>query len=67
MWQQEKWEEILNIAKWKSFLVGWVAAHQTGDHPAYLLNDQLDSLTHLARLTVEGEEEKWEHLLECCM
>lgn len=28
------------------------------------MNDQLDSLTHLARLTVEGEEEKWEHLLE---
>ncbi|XP_029888320.1 uncharacterized protein LOC115348947 [Aquila chrysaetos chrysaetos] len=63
VWQQEKWEEILNIAKWKSFLVGWIAVHQIGDHPAYLLNDQVDSLTLLARFTLEGEEEKWEHLI----
>lgn len=57
-------EEILNIAKQKSFLVRWVAAHQAGDHPAHLLNNQVDLLTCLARLTIEGEEEKWEHLLE---
>lgn len=38
--------------------------HQTGDHPAHLLNNQVDLLTCLARLTVEREEEKWEHLLD---
>lgn len=35
-WQQEKREEILNIAKQKTFLVGWVAAHQAGNHLAHL-------------------------------
>ena len=55
VWQREKWEEILNIAKQKSFLVGWVAAHQTGNHPAHLLNNQVDSLTRPATLAVEAE------------
>lgn len=41
---------------------------QTGDHPAQLLNNQIDSFTWLAVLAeekeVEQEEEKWGFLLE---
>ncbi|KAM9590605.1 uncharacterized protein ACIBXB_005796 isoform 2-T2 [Morphnus guianensis] len=64
VWQRDKWEEILNIAKQRSFLVGWVAAHQAGDNPAHLLNNQVDSLTRLASLAIDSEAEKWDHLLE---
>ena len=60
IWQREKWEEILKVAKQKPILVGWVAAHQGGDHPAHILNNQVDSLTHLATLAEEREEENWE-------
>ena len=64
VWQRKKWEEILNVAKQKPVLVGWVAAHQGGDHPARIPNNQVDSLTRLATLAEEREEEKWECLLE---
>ncbi|XP_032530464.1 uncharacterized protein LOC116780089 [Chiroxiphia lanceolata] len=64
VWQQEKWKEILNIARQKTFLVGWVAAHQTDNNPAHLLNNQVDSLTRLAKITIEGEGQNWERLLE---
>ena len=56
IWQREKWEEILNVAKQKPILVGWVAAHQGGDHPAHILNNQVDSLTRLAVLAEERGE-----------
>lgn len=36
---------------------GWVAAHQKGDHPAHLLNDQVDSVTQLAIFAEEKETE----------
>lgn len=64
MWQRGKWEEILNVAKQGTFLVGWLAAHQKGDHPTHIWNNQMDSLTHLATVAAEGEEAKWMHLLE---
>ena len=60
VWQREKWEEILNVAKRKPILVGWVASHQKGHHPAHILNNQVDSLTRLATRAEEREEEKWE-------
>ena len=44
--------------------MGWVAAHQKGNHPAHLWNNQVDSLTRLATMAAEAEEEKGEHLLE---
>jgi len=61
---KEKWEEILNIAKQETFLAGRVALHQQGDHPAHILNDQVDSLTCLATIAEGAEVEKWDHLLE---
>lgn len=64
VWQREKWEEILEVAKQGTFLVGWVAAHQRGDHPAHIWNNQVDSLTRLAPMAVEAEEKEWERLLE---
>lgn len=60
--------EILKIARSISLSVGWGTAQQTGDHPAQLLNNQIDSFTWLAVLAeekeVEQEEEKWSFLLE---
>ncbi|KAK4829695.1 hypothetical protein QYF61_006070 [Mycteria americana] len=64
VWQKEKWEDILQVAKGTPILVGWVAAHQGGNHPTHILNNQVDLLIRLAVMTTEGEEEKWEHLLE---
>lgn len=52
------------MTKQKLTYVGWVATHQGGNHSAHIWNNQVDSLTHLASLVKEGEEEKWEHLLE---
>lgn len=67
VWQEEKWGEILKSARAKMVSVGWVAARQKGDHPAHILNNQVDSVTALAVLAEEkeaGQEEKWRYLLE---
>ncbi|KAK4806458.1 hypothetical protein QYF61_013951 [Mycteria americana] len=64
VWQKEKWEDILQVAKRTPILIGWVAAHQGGNHSAHILNNQVDFLTRVAVMTIEAEEEKWEHLLE---
>ncbi|KAK4806487.1 hypothetical protein QYF61_013980 [Mycteria americana] len=64
VWQKEKWEDILQVAKRTPILIGCVAAHQGGNHPTHILNNQVDLLTRVAVMTIEAEEEKWEHLLE---
>ena len=64
IWQRERWEEILAVAEQKPTWVGWVAAHQGGNHPAHIWHNQVDSLTCLATLAKEGEEENWKNVLE---
>lgn len=54
VWQRDKWEEILDVAKQGTFLVRWLAAHQKGDHPTHIRNNQMDSLTHLATVAAEA-------------
>lgn len=51
------------LVKQKCFLVGWNPAHQKRDGLAHLLNNQIDSLTHVPDMAVEGEEKR-KHLLE---
>lgn len=57
VWQREKWEEILTVAKQGTFLMGWVGAHQKGNRPAHIWNNQVDSLTRLVITAAEAEEE----------
>lgn len=62
-----KCEEILKVTRPIAVPVGWGTVQQKGDHPAQLLNNQIDSFTQLAILAeekVEQEEEEWGYLLE---
>lgn len=52
------------MAKQRPLVVVWVAPHQKGEQLAHLLNNQVDSLTQLATLATENQEEKLKSLLE---
>lgn len=64
IWARGKWEHILGIAKNHYIFVRWVATHQDNDTLSHQFNNQVDSLTCLALLAEEMENESWEHLLE---
>lgn len=44
------------LVKQKCFLVGWNPAHQKRDNLAHLLNNQVDSLTHVADMAVRQKK-----------
>ena len=64
VWQKEKWQDILSIAKQGNFAVGWVASHQTGEDLSGHWNNRVDELARLAPLQSDPVAEDWERLLE---
>lgn len=65
IWQKDKWQEILAIAKQGQFSVAWVASHQEDGTPASQWNNKADELARIAPLRQgEPDSDNWERLLE---
>ncbi|MCQ4187517.1 hypothetical protein FK515_28425, partial [Klebsiella pneumoniae] len=64
VWQKEKWQDILNIAKQGNFAVGWVASHQADGGSAGKWNNRADELARLAPVQKDQVTEDWDRLLE---
>lgn len=50
VWQKDKWQEILAIAKQGQFSVAWVTSHQEDGAPASQRNNKADELARIAPL-----------------
>jgi len=64
IWQKEKWQDILAIAKCGKFTVAWAASHQQSDTLVNRWNAEVDELVRLAPLPSTQIIENWEHLSE---
>ena len=64
VWQKEKWQDILTIARRGEFAIAWVTSHQQSDTPACRWNTEDDELARLASLQTTQIRENWAHLLE---
>lgn len=65
VWQKEKWQDIISIAKKGQFSVAWVAAHQEDGTPVSHWNNRADELARIAPLRQgEPDSDNWERLVE---
>lgn len=55
VWQKEKWQELLDIAKCEDFVKAWVPSHQEGGTLAYEWNNRVDELARITPLQEENQ------------
>lgn len=68
VWQTEKWQEVLAIARKGNFLVGWVASHQENDRLLFQpLEQEGRQLGEDNYVTNGALTEKWDRLWNDCM